>query len=262
VRDCLLGRAADRDASGAVSMAEVEQCAQVIVDRKLRPYAELRPHHVSVTGNRNIVPVPAVVAPPTTPAPPPAVLAPTPAPAPQPTAAPAPPPVAVPALASLATLRDIEAQRNPRRPVDVALDRSTLRVGKDSLQLTVRSAHDGYLYLVLLGSDRKSFYLLFPNGLDRDNAVRADTRITLPRPGWDFAARGPAGTDHLLVLVSDTPRDLAALPASAPDPAMPFTRSLNDLPGRSALIDFFTGRGVTGSSEAFGARLLSIQEVQ
>jgi hypothetical protein len=219
----------------------------------------LRPHHVTVTGNRNIVPVPAVAAP----LAPQALPAPAsgPAPVPAPTVAPVPPPLATPALASLATLRDIEAQRNPRREVDVTLSRPTLRVGKDSLQLTVSARYDGYLYLVILGSDRQSFYLMFPNGLDRDNAVKADTRITLPRPGWDLVARGPAGTDHLLVLVSDTPRDLAALATSVPDPATPFTRSLNDLPGRSALIDFFTGRGVTGSSENFGARLLSIQEV-
>ena len=254
VRDCLLGRAADRDASGAVSMTEIEQCAQVIVERKVRPYAGLRPHHVTVTGNRNIVPVPTPVVPA---APPESAAATVPAPAP----APGPTPAATPALASLATLRDIEAQRNPRRQLEVTLNQPALRVGKDSLQITIRPSHDGFLYLVVLGSDRKSFHLMFPNGLDRDNAVKADTRITLPRAGWDLVARGPTGTDHLLVLVSDTPRDLAALAATAPDPATPFTRSLNDLPGRSALIDFFTGRGLTASSENFGARLLSIQEV-
>jgi hypothetical protein len=251
VRDCLLGAAVDRDASGAVSVREVEQCAQAIVERKLKPYADLTPQHVSVTGNRNIVPVPAPVA--------------SSAPAAVPVSAPpAPvaPPAVEPAVASLATLRDIDAQRNPRRHVDVELSRNPLRIGKDALELAVRSNHDGYLYLVLLGSDRKSFYLLFPNSLDRDNTISADTRLTLPRPGWSLAARGPAGTDHLLALVSDTPRDLGALTPAPPQSAMPFTFALNDLPGRGALIDFFTGRGVTGTSESFGARLLSIQEVE
>ena len=68
------------------------------------------------------------------------------------------------------------------------------------------------------------------------------------------------GTDQLLV--SDTPRDLKALTALPPDSAAPFTFSLNDLPGRAALIDFFAGRGVIGISESFGAKLLTIKEVK
>ena len=64
------------------------------------------------------------------------------------------------------------------------------------------------------------------------------------------------------MLVADTPRDLSALAASPPDPAAPFTYALNDLPGRRALIDFLAGRGVTGTSENFGSRQLSIQELE
>ena len=43
--------------------------------------------------------------------------------------------------------------------------------------------------------------------------------------------------------------------------AAPFTFALNDLEGRSGLLDFFIGRGVTGTSESFGAQLLTIREV-
>ena len=312
VRDCLLGKAVDRDGSGAVAIHDVEHCAQQIVEDKLKPFPDLKPHHITVTGNRNIVPVavlrppaptsvavapsantaapaslatptpiptvPAVL--PTVPAAPPAVPAAspvtpavvtavvaTPTPAAQPVVAPAPPPVAPaivppaqPVLASLATLRVIEQQSNPRRKVEVVLSRNSLKIGKDPLALTVKSSHDGYAHLLLLGSDRKSFYLLFPNGLDSDNRIRANQRLSLPRPDWKLVAQGPAGTDQLLVLVSDTQRDLKALTASLPDAAAPFTFSLNDLPGRAALIDFFAGRGVTGGSESFGAKLLSIQE--
>ena len=275
VRDCLLGEARDLDASGAVSIAEVEQCAQAIVDRKLKPYTDLRPHHITVTGNRNIVPM-TVGRLPAAPAPASSTSTAATAPLPQlatvvmpalPTAAalaePAPPtPAVAPALASLATLRDIDAQRTPRRRVDVKLSRSPLKIGRDPLDLAITSSHDGYVYVVLLGSDRKSFYLLFPNGLDRDNAIKAKTQLALPRAHWSLLAQGPAGTDHLLVLVADTPRDLSALAASPPDPAAPFTYALNDLPGRRALIDFLAGRGVTGTSENFGSRLLSIQELE
>ena len=111
---------------------------------------------------------------------------------------------------------------------------------------------------MLLGSDSKSFYVLFPNALDADNRIHANQ--TLPRPDWKLVAQGPVGTDQLLV--SDTPRDLKVLTALPPDSAAPFTFSLNDLPGRAALIDFFAGQGVTGTSESFGAKLLSIKEVK
>ncbi|MFM7849077.1 MAG: caspase family protein [Rubrivivax sp.] len=352
VRDCLLSKSTDRNGSGAVSIDEIQRCAQRIVEQKLKPFPDLAPHHVTISGNRNIVPVavvrpqppaPAVppppppqetvpvatVKPPPTPMPPQAPPAPAPTvvatapasptatallpppaapaqpvkpppatpdspaapatpaapavntpvaavptqpPAPppvtaQPSAAPLPPPPAAPpepppppALASLATLKDIEAQRNPRRKVEVSVSKPTMKIGKDALELTVRSSHDGHVYLVMLGSDAKSFYVLFPNGLDLDNKIKANQTLRLPRPDWKLMAQGPAGTNQLLVVVSDTPRDLTALKQLPPTSAAPFTFSLNDLPGREALVDFFAGRGVSGSSETFGARLLAVKE--
>jgi hypothetical protein len=324
VRDCLLSKATDRNGSGAVSIDEIQQCAQRVVEQKLKPFPDLAPHHVTISGNRTIVPVavvrpqpPGVPVPPpaqtnpmatvvatapvaptsTAPLPPPvapaqpvkpppapptapavttpvaAVPAPPPAPPPpvasqpaavplpsppSPAAPPEPPPP--PALASLATLKDIEAQRNPRRKVEVTLSKPSMKIGKDALELTVRSSHDGHVYLVMLGSDAKSFYVLFPNGLDAENKIKANQTLRLPRPDWKLMAQGPAGTNQLLVVVSDTPRDLTALKQLPPTSAAPFTFSLNDLPGREALVDFFAGRGVTGSSETFGARLLTVKE--
>ncbi len=314
MRQCLLSKASDRDGSGASSIDEIQQCAQRIVEDKLKPFPELKPHHITVTGNRNIVPVavprppqpapvgvapvpphqpPQPVLPPLAVAPPPSPPAPTPSPAPAPVAPPlALPPVAVapvppppapppqeiiaspaappipappepePALASLATLKDIEQQRNPRRRVEVNLSRTSLRIGKDPLALRVTSSHPGHVYLVMLGSDRKSFYVLFPNALDADNRIEAGKPLALPRPDWKLMAQGPAGTNHLLVMVTDTPRNLAALTALPPTSAAPFTFALNDLPGRTALLDFFIGSGITGTSETFGAKLLSLQEVK
>lgn len=250
VRDCLLDQVPDADGSGAVTMAEVERCAQRFVDEKLKTSRDLLPHHVTVTGNRNIVPV-------TVARPPPVTL-----PA-EPPAATSVPPLAPPgaSAASLATLREIAAQADPRRKVSVTPSRATLRIGRDSLGLSLRSSHDGYVYLVLLGSDGKSFYVLFPNGLDADNRIAANQELTLPRPEWRFVANGPAGTDHVLALVTETPRDLSALSLAKPDAAAPFTYALSDLAGRAALVDFLAGRGVTGASERFGARVLSVKEV-
>ena len=94
VRDCLLGRARDRDASGAVSMAEIEQCAQTFIDEKFKAEPQLR-HHVSVSGNRNLVPVSTVRPPPAPPAAPVMVAAAPPAPAPVAAPSPVRPPAPV-----------------------------------------------------------------------------------------------------------------------------------------------------------------------
>jgi hypothetical protein len=358
IRDCLLGKAADTDGSGAVSLAEIQQCAQAIIDQKMQGSKDLTAHHVSVSGNRNLIPVQrpqpapalvaaapaptvvaavtppapskpvnAVVAPaaqavtPTPPKPPqatapaqqvtaatpapavavvspaPPVAAPAPVPAPAPTPVPAlsppvsppaspqkpptvaaaapvaapvlaPAPVIAPAppvepmLASLATLRDIQQQSNPRLVVDVKLSKSVLKIGKDALDLSVKSSHDGYIYLVMLGSDRKSFYVLYPNGLDRDNQIKAGQTRKLPRPDWQLEAAGPAGEDHLLVMVTSSPRKIDRLEMTEPDAKNPFTFALNEIGGRAALVNFLVHNKDGEGSERFGAKLLTFKEVQ
>jgi hypothetical protein len=438
IRDCLLGKARDLDASGAVSLEEIRACAQSIVNERLRPFPALAPHTITLSGNRNLVPVPvsrppvaivtsqavavaagpanaAAAAPavaalaaapaapsrpgpvapapitaptaqppmpaapgrptPTTPvatpagspplgvptaapvapatpaapavsatpavpgapaapaapplaspaspaasvqavapakpaaaavvptppaaapviatpaAPPvaslppvttpsrPAPAAPTPpasvsAPGPAPAvavaaavpAAPAPPAALAPEpspppLASLATLTDIASQADPRRLPEVSGHGRPLRIGRDSLDLTITPARDGYLYLVLLGSDARSFYLLFPNGLDSDNRVRGGQPLRLPREDWRIRAAGPVGVNQVLVVVSDTPRSLERLGRPRPDARAPFTFALNTLGGRSALFDFLTA-APAGGTESFGARLITVEEVK
>jgi hypothetical protein len=446
VRDCLLGRARDLDGSGAVTLAEVEQCAREFVREKLRPYPELLPHHVNVSGLRNLIPVMAAPAAAATPAPPVAAsdeqarriererlqrdeqarleaqrleeqrqaalraellrqeqerlaaereaaerarraelerlerqaqaqrefeqaerqrleaerqalaaaeraqaqrereqqamaereraqqerarlererierelqlarqreqqqreqlaaeqrrlealaraeqearenlareqaereqqareleerarlaLAPAAGSAVAPAASPAPaqdPSVAP--VGSIAALRDLYEQRDRRRIVQARPSRPTLRIGRDRLDLTVTSSHDGHLYIVMLGSDETSFYLLYPNALDKDNRIRARVPVKLPRPSWELMAAGPPGTDHLLVVVAEQPRDLALLGTAGSDPSMPFTFRAADRDGRRALIDFMTGAGIAQGSSRFGAHWISLQEV-
>jgi hypothetical protein len=370
VHDCLLGKAVDKDGSGAVSLAEIQQCAQAFIDLRLKGVKDLTPHHVSVSGNRNLIPVAlqrpaptqvaasapqsapsiavaptptAAVAAPTPPLPvttamganttptatatatanapattstsesrpqptPTATVAQSPAsptvtatPIPAPSNNPSPPrpvateqttqrPVSSPAkpptsqvvqstpapasasvvpatpapepmLASLATLADIEQQRDPRIVLDVKLSKSVLKIGKDVLDLSIKSSHDGYIYLVLLGSDRKSFYVLYPNGLDKDNRIKAGQTRKLPRPDWQLAAAGPPGTDHLLVMVSSSPRQIDRLTMAEPSATNPFTFALNEIGGRAALINFLIHNKDTESSERFGAKLLILKEV-
>jgi hypothetical protein len=321
----MLGKARDLDASGAVSLEEIRRCAQSFVNERVRVHPNLSPHTLTLSGNRNLVPVavvrppaaapvtlpaavaqapsaparpaPAPVAPPVVPnQPPPAqapaqiaaatpplvVQAPSPvvppstaAPAPAPVPAPPPvqaavalapspepePPPPPPPLASLATLQDIAAQADPRRTPLVSGQSRALRIGRDFLDLTITPPRDGFLYVVLLGSDARSFYLLFPNALDMDNRVRAGQPVRLPREDWRIRAAGPAGTNQVLVVVSDAPRTLDRLSRSKPDAKSPFTFALNSLGGRSALFDFLTS-APAGGTEAFGAHLFSVEEVR
>ena len=281
IRDCLLSQAKDINQSGAVTLEEVQQCAQRFVDGRLKNVPGIKPHHITVTGNRNLIPVqrpPTVVAlatPPVEPpkpvvAPPtPPVIVAAPAPAPQPPVTSATP-IALPApekippqeplLASLATLKDIEQQRNPKRMVDVKVSKPVMKIGKDSLDLSIKSSHDGYIYMILLGSDAKSFYVLYPNGLDKNNAIKAGQTVRIPKPDWEVKAAGPEGTNNLLVMVSDSPRKLNTLTMAEPTAAEPFTYALNDIGGRSALINFLTNSD--GKSESFGAKLVAIKEVK
>jgi len=294
-RDCALREARDLDGSGQVSVAEVAQCAQQRIDQWLAGHPDFRPHHLTLFGNRDFVPqlapaaaVAPAVAEPKPPAPPPArppspAIPPTPAPAPQ-------PPVTVHAER---TLRDIHALRDDRRQVRVQLSREALRTGRDTLGLTVTSSHAGFLYLLYVGSDGRSVDMLFPNQLDQDNFVPARRPVKLPRDGWRLEARGPAGTNHLLAIVSDMPRDFSGLgwqpagafsslaatldgvrtvarqavgwgapaasvgsaaPAAAPSPAAPE-------PAAPCSGDLPAAAPGLGCSSAFGSALVSVREL-
>jgi hypothetical protein len=76
------------------------------------------------------------------------------------------------------------------------------------------------------GTQPDSFYLLFPNQLDSANAIKANQELQLPRQDWSVTALGPKGTDHLMVMVSDTPRDFSALslPAAYVSQSGPFEK--------------------------------------
>ena len=171
LRDCLLGQARDTNASGAITLEEIRACAQVKMDQKL-PGPNPKASNLVIRGNRNLIPVVAAPSAPlsepvivTTVTPtkppeqltqnkPPVELAPSKPPAtlsnpvkpppvvsiPSPTAPviPTSPPSIDAPLASLATLKDIEAQRNPIRKVDIKLAKKTLKINQDYLDLQIK----------------------------------------------------------------------------------------------------------------------------
>jgi hypothetical protein len=161
----------------------------------------------------------------------------------------------------LAALKDIYAQRDTRRTVSVSMPRDTLRINQDMFTMTVTSSHAGFVYVLLLGSDETSFYMLFPNALDQTNRIEANKSMRLPRPHWGVNAAGPPGTDQLLVIVTETARDLSVLPSAVTSAENPFTLTPADIGGRRQLVDFVIGTGVSGASR-FGASWTTVKEVR
>jgi len=254
---CLSSGTADADHSGAISMQELTDCVQARLDKTQESSAL---QHATLAGNAALVPA----------------FYPTDLDAPVPV--PATVPATVP-VDTLASMNDIYSQRDDRWQVQVSLDQPALKIGSN-LSMSVRSDRDGFVYLLYRGTQPDSFYLLFPNQLDSNNAVKANQELHLPDSNWVVTALGPAGTDHILVLVTQTARDFSslALPAEYVSRAGPFDRihptpqavaRIGQLATLSATLkqaecssaDTTRDLGVARRcSNVFGASLLSVEE--
>ena len=251
---CMGGAAQDTNRSGAVSVEEIRQCAQEEINLALKDVQGYSAHHLTVVGNRD------------------AVLG----FAKSPDAQPVSPPGGEP-IKPYNTLVDAFGRRDDRRTVSLTLTKPALTIGKDVLDFTLTSSHPGYVYLLMVGSDGQTFDLLFPNRIDRDNYLPAGQAMRLPRSNWEIIAQGPAGKDHLLAIVSDTPRDFAQLglkpagpfsvaaatPASAKDIVLVTSTSSNaasqDCTASPATRTLAVQRKC---SNGYGAALVTLEEVE
>jgi hypothetical protein len=293
MRDCMLRDAKDLDGSGAINIDEIRQCAQDKINRRMQNDNNFKPHNLVLSGNPNFVPawfsqggapatnVMTALAPADKPTTPNAAAASVVAPVAQP-AAPAQPPVVIaqPSTTPAAQAQSGEKallqmfdQRNAKRKVTVTLTKPDLVIGKDALEFSVQSDRAGYVYAALAGSDGKALYMLFPNDLDQNNRIEAGQTLKLPQGNWRIKSSGPAGTNHLLVMVADAPRDLTALGGRK---SGPFLTSLNDAAGRAQLGALMTTSKLISSqvcltaaaaknnplcSDAYGASLVQVREV-
>jgi hypothetical protein len=268
MRECMLRDAVDLDNSGAISMDEIRQCAQVKINKRMANDVNFKPHNLVLNGNAAFVPAwfsqPSAVA----------VVTPVALPVATPAAV-ATPVAAVPAaLTGEQALLQMFDQRDAKRRVQVTAGKDKLKIGQDVLDFSVQSDRAGYVYVALAGSDNKALYLLFPNDLDQNNKIEAGQKIQLPRPNWRIKAGGPAGMDNLLVMVADAPRDLTTLAANK---AGPFVSSFNDAQGRAKLgalmttsqlvvnqscLNVVTRRNNLLCSDAYGAVMLAVEETK
>jgi len=246
---CLAGGAADSDHSGAISMKELTACVQARLDKTQEESAR---QHATLAGNAALVP--AFVD--------------------------SSPSGAAPAAADpLATLNEIYNQRDDRWQVQASFGQPTLKIGTN-LSMSIRSQREGFVYMFYQGTQPGSFYLLFPNQLDSNNAIAANQDLQLPRRDWNVTALGPRGVDHVMVLVTATQRDFSALalPAEYVSAAGPFEKirptaqavahisriaTLSAAAGKAACQNTGDKRdlGVARQcSNVFGASLVSIEE--
>lgn len=307
-KECIAGSAVDKDGSGGLSAIEIQDCAQEKIEDAVRGNMSVLPHHVTIAGNVNAVlafsrgtsgaspvlaaslpaqPATSQVPTPFAAAPPPGSSTPPlqttmqiiPSPAPSKPLAPASAtpliPTLAPPLGPAATLNDLYSNRDDRRVVKVSPENPILKVGLDKLSFSVTSSHAGYLYVLMAGSDGSGFDLLFPNQLDQSNMLAPGEILELPRSSWEVTAGGPAGTDTLLVLVSEAPRNFKSLPLK---PTGPFS-AIESSVVNAKDIQLVFGGGTPATAEckqesarrnlavaqrcstSYGAALLSVREV-
>jgi hypothetical protein len=242
--ECLKGAAKDTNGSGGISAEETRQCAQQKIEQTLQNVEGYTPHHISITGNPN------------------AILS-----------------FANPASTAATpynTLLDINNRRDDRRSVVVKPSKPAFQIGKDNVEFLLTSSHSGYVYLLMIGSDGKTFDMLFPNKIDKNNFIQAGEALRLPRSEWEIQAQGPVGKSHLLAIVADAPRDfdkvglqpagpfsmVAVNPVSAKD--IQLVTGVSSQADSAECKDQTTMRNLAVQkkcSNAFGAAFMTVEEI-
>ena len=170
----------------------------------------------------------------------------------------------------LKALDEIFEGRDRNYAVTVSTEKAQARIGKDPLRFRIRSAKTGYVYLLMVGTNRSDFFLLFPNAVDKNNRVKAGEQLDLPRPEWKMIADGPPGTDQFVAIVSDRPRDFGAAGLTIIDPfaEFPVSQASGLYRAYTGTTPLFAGKAIctpnltSGCSESYGAAVFSIEEIE
>ena len=178
--DCLRDtRRADRNGDGVVSLDEARQCAQGWIDERLQaglrgnpefPYTAMTMSYGYGKGGNSAV---SFVG-------------------------------GSKAINTVSLVQTLYDGRDAKREVSLKAEKDTLRIG-EYLNLELTSDKSGYVTLMVVGSSGR-IYQIFPNDKDTDARIEAGKPLPIPRPDlWMMPAQAPAGDNHFLALVSDTP---------------------------------------------------------
>ena len=184
-------------------------------------------------------------------------------------APPALPEVAAPVrgpFSTVAALEDIVRHSDPLISVNTLADKQSLVIGRDRMKFRVKSSEAGYLYVFFSGTDNAGLTLLFPNANDAKNRIAADTELLLPRESWNIDAGGPPGVNHIVTMVSRSPRDFSGVGLKPANPLSEFDlatlqRLWSAAPAGNSVYAG-TARCVVGAAcpAEFGATLIRIAE--
>ncbi|MFZ4624285.1 MAG: protein kinase domain-containing protein [Rhodoferax sp.] len=154
--------------------------------------------------------------------------------------------------------------REPDHVVTVGLDKSRLVIGKDKFRFHVESTQGGYVYVLMLNTNN-GLNLLFPNALDKSNKIKANQKLSLPRPNWEMSFEGPAGTDRFVVLVSAQARDFRKAGLVTGGAFGEFPLDVVQQLAKAANRNLLAGEPVcpvtSNCSNSYGAAQFSIEEV-
>ncbi|MCX7206034.1 MAG: caspase family protein [Proteobacteria bacterium] len=256
-RQCLKS-APDLDRSGALSVAEIQQCAQKKLEDRLAGTSDFKASNITVRGKRESVFQLIAVAPS-------AAAIPH-----QAAASTEQKPIVVASLATQApsvinlqaTLNDLYQSRDERRVVKLKTSKEgNYRLG-DALSFEIQSSHSGYVYVLMVGSDNKTFDMLYPNQLATNNFINKSSALPLPSKGWKMRLAEPAGSNRLLVIVSDAPRDFSRLSYQKIGPFSIFNGSASGQYDLQSAMQALSPKQKcdtrTGCTSSYGAALLDI----
>jgi serine/threonine protein kinase len=159
----------------------------------------------------------------------------------------------------------VAAAQSPDFKVEAAADKPQLKIDKDMMSFKVKSDKEGYVYVFQYGSDG-GIVQIFPNTAAKNNRMRADVTLSLPPKGAGTMAGGPPGTDHLLAIVSQYPRDFSAVGLKVSEgfgqTTLEAASSAARAHGSGASI--FAGKAICQQpcTDEFGAALFAVDEIK
>jgi len=160
----------------------------------------------------------------------------------------------------------VAAAQSPDFKVEAAADKPQLKIDKDTMSFKVTSEKEGYLYVFQYGTDG-GIVQVFPSTMAKSNRMRADSTLSLPPKGAaGTIASGPPGTDRLMAIVSQHPRDFSALGLKVADG---FGQTTVEAASRAAQVQaggasIFAGRAICQQpcTDEYGAALFAVDEIK
>ena len=149
--------------------------------------------------------------------------------------------------------------------VEAAADKPQLRIDKDNMTFKVKTEKEGYVYVLQYGTDG-GIVQVFPNTAAKSNRLKADSTTSLPPKNALTIAGGPPGIDHLLVIVSNHPRQFKALGLKNSDgfeqTTLDAARQAAEAAGPAASVFAGTPVCTQPCSDEYGAAVFTVEEIK